>query len=51
MVLLVLPMAGLSCILCRVSRTTFRRAVLATRGHPALRSLAAAGILVAAAGG
>jgi putative peptide zinc metalloprotease protein len=49
-VLLVLPMAGLAYILCRVSRTTFRRAVLATRGHPALRSLAAAGILVAAAG-
>ena len=48
--LLVLPMAGLAYILCRVSRTTFRRAVLATRGHPALRSLAAAGILVAAAG-
>ena len=49
-VLLVLPMAGLAYILCRVSRSTFRRAVLATRGHPALRSLAAAGILVAAAG-
>jgi len=49
-VLLVLPMAGLAYILCRVSRTTVRRAVLATRGHPALRSLAAAGILVAAAG-
>jgi putative peptide zinc metalloprotease protein len=49
-VLLVLPMAGLAYILCRVSRTTFRRAVLATRGHPALRALAAAGILVAAAG-
>ena len=49
-VLLVLPMAGLAYILCRVSRITFRRAVLATRGHPALRSLAAAGILVAAAG-
>jgi putative peptide zinc metalloprotease protein len=49
-VLLVLPMAGLAYILCRVSRTTFRRAVLATRGHPALRFLAAAGILIAAAG-
>ena len=49
-VLLVLPMAGLAYILCRVSRTTFRRAVLATRGRPALRFLAAAGILVAAAG-
>ena len=49
-VLLVLPMAGLAYILCRFSRITFRRAVLATRGHPALRSLVAAGILVAAAG-
>ena len=50
MVLLVLPMAGLAYILYRVARTTFRRAVLATRGHPALRSLAAAGVLAAAAG-
>ena len=50
MVLLVLPMAGLTYILCRAARATFRRAVLATRGHPALRSLAAAGVLVAAAG-
>jgi hypothetical protein len=50
MVLLVLPMAGLAYILYRVARTTFRRAVLATRGHPVLRSLAAAGVLAAAAG-
>ncbi len=50
MVLLVLPVAGLAYILYRVARTTFRRAVLATRGHPALRSLAAAGVLAAAAG-
>ena len=50
MVLLVLPMAGLAYILYRVARTAFRRAVLATRGHPALRSLAAAGVLAAAAG-
>ena len=50
MVLLVLPMAGLAYIVYRVARTTFRRAVLATRGHPALRSLGAAGVLVAAAG-
>jgi len=50
MVLLILPMAGLAYILCRIARATFRRAVLATRGHPALRSLAAAGFLVAAAG-
>ncbi len=49
-VLLVLPIAGLAYILYRVARTTFRRAVLATRGHPALRSLAAAGVLAAAAG-
>jgi hypothetical protein len=50
MVLLVLPLAGLAYILYRVARTTFRRTVLATRGHPALRSLAAAGVLAAAAG-
>ena len=50
MVLLVLPMAGLAYILYRVARTTFRRVILATRGHPALRSLAAAGVLAAAAG-
>jgi len=50
MVLIVLPMAGLAYILGRAARTTFGRAVLATRGRPAWRSLAVAGVLVAAAG-
>jgi putative peptide zinc metalloprotease protein len=50
MVLIVLPMAGLAYILGRVARTTFWRAVHATRGRPARRSLAVAAILVAAAG-
>jgi len=50
MVLLVLPTAGLAYIVCRAARIAFRRAVLATRGRPALRSLAVAGILAAAAG-
>jgi putative peptide zinc metalloprotease protein len=49
-VLIVLPMAGLAYILGRVARTTFGRAVLATRGRPARRFLAVAGVVVAAAG-
>jgi putative peptide zinc metalloprotease protein len=49
-VLLILPMAGLTYLLLKMIRATFPRTVAATRGRPALRCLAAAGILVVAAG-
>jgi putative peptide zinc metalloprotease protein len=50
MVMLALPMAGITYIVLRVARTGFQRTVIATRGRPAYRSLAAAGALAAAAG-
>jgi putative peptide zinc metalloprotease protein len=48
MALLILPMAGLTYLLLKIVRTTFRRTITATRGHPARRSLIAAGALVVA---
>ena len=49
-VLLVLPMAGLSYILLRTALTTFRRTVIATRQRPALRYPVVAMVLLMAAG-
>jgi putative peptide zinc metalloprotease protein len=50
MALLILPMAGLTYILAKTALTTFGRAVTATRGHPARRSLAALATLAVVAG-
>ena len=49
-VLLVLPMAGLSYILLRTVKSTFRQVLAVTRRRPALRLLAVAVTLLVAAG-